>query len=476
MAHDDAVEHDAFDALVYRETLIEATPLRQLVGELRQAGNRAADALVQDMFMLFWQDVPQLRERGAMSPTHERNWLVVDGLSRTAEVDRLREMTQLDRYSSAMAVLAVAEKAADLLEEEPEEQEQDEAPGEDDGDQESGGDEPGDGGDQLDLDATDAEVDPEAERQALAILGRAAAAVREATEKLAEENARWSSWGVGGDELERMSFDERVALSQALATSRLAKFLRLVGRFRMSEIGLRAKRVEYARDEVVGIEVSDRLQDVLSSELAARSHRVLRLDFLERLASGQLLSRRYVGTARQERGPLVFVVDESISMLHADAGEISREAWAKAFMLALLQRARSEGRDFAVIAFASRDQQKLWRFPAGRAPLPLLLTAVNHFFNGYTHYEEPLDMAVAEIERGFASGKGDIVLVTDDTQDVDPQWLETYHARKDQLGFRTFGIAVGTQAGQSLHQLADDVRSVFEFADPGSVREIFQLV
>ncbi len=157
-----------------------------------------------------------------------------------------------------------------------------------------------------------------------------------------------------------------------------------------------------------------------------------------------------------------------------------REAWAKAFALALLDQARESRRDFVAISFSSRSQQAVWHFPKGAADLTDVIAFTEHFFGGGTNFDQPLDKAIAILEREFneaGKAKADLVFITDDECRVSTEWMASYLARKDRLAFRTFGVAVGMQrAGSTLAALSDNVRAITDFTDPAEVADIIQVI
>lgn len=304
--------------------------------------------------------------------------------------------------------------------------------------------------------------------------------VMEAGDMLADEQDLFTSWGVEDGYLERLSFQERQQLARALRANRLNEFRRLIGRFRTMGEAQRAKKVEFARDETYSVEMSDRLPDVLASEYALLANQHTRLDFLQRLTEGQLLSKKYRGIEKVGQGSIIALIDNSGSMAQQrDRTGLSREAYAKAFALALLDQARAADRDFVGINFSSRHQVSVFRFPKGKGDITEVLRFVEEFYNGGTDFMAPLDQAMDILEAEFNDQglmRADLVMVTDDDCRVTDDWLAAYQARKEKLGFRTFGVAVGTHAGNALASLSDNVRSVMEFADPMSVADIIRTV
>lgn len=297
-----------------------------------------------------------------------------------------------------------------------------------------------------------------------------AAGIREAGEELAREEDLFSHWGVEDGELQKMDFETRKRLKDALENNRISEFMRLVGRWRMMVQAEHMHHVEFGRDEAYDVELSDRMPDVLGSELVKMINRHTRLDFLNRLADRQLLSRKYRGKERIGRGALIFVGDVSGSMKNRDKHGITREAWLKAMLLAMLLQAKLQRRDFVVILFSSTNQQHMWRFPKGQASIWEVIEVVQFFWNGGTDFMRPLDMATDVLEEDFnreGTQRADIIFATDDDAAVTSEWLRKFQARREKLDFRVFGIAIGCYSGTALKAISTaEPRDVMDFANP----------
>lgn len=538
----DAVKHDRFDAELFRELMDEAPALRDLVEDLNLKHDYAED-LVRDTLMQFWQGDPQLRSRDQMRESHLVNHGVAHDVSQSDQLRQARSYTQHDRYGAAMATIGVtqevkeyAKKHGDALREAQEEAEkakeeqqkrQEELqqvmaglPGMGGGSQPDADGEPGeDGADGEPYWAQDGfhgPLSPEQEQaaltleQAIAAAEAAAQAQQEATgdleakaeqaakamrkpvnesitetaEKLEEEQQLFSAWGIEDGVVKAMPFEERQALAASLRGSKIHEFLDLVGRFKLMAAAQRVKKVEYGRDQVVGTDLSGDLSRVVMSEFAALAMgdddlaELMELDFYRRWQEEQLLSRKFVGEERVGKGAIICVWDESGSM---NSGSPTREAWAKALALALLDTARHQKRDFVGIGFSSHRQQVKYEFPKGKADVKDVLGMIEHFFGGGTDFMAPMTMATDVLEREYndaGRAKGDIIFITDDDCHVTPDWLKEFQKRKRTLDFRVFGITVGsTRTGSALDALSDNVRSITEFADTeGQVRDIFQVI
>lgn len=533
----DAIKHDRFLAAQWQDVLDDMPPVTDLINELDKTHDYAAD-LVRDVGLSFWQVDPALREAAEMDPTRLGNHAVVAALQSVPEYKELRQHTVLDKYSSGMAAVGVTEQIQQLLAENEalaeagkqaaEAQEQAEAAGNacadavaqtaeaeaarDQVQQDADALKPEGQGplteeaqaaqDAADAAATLAEqaaamleallaAAEAATQQSIAANENAAAAaataqqqlrrpvreaVQEANTKLADEADLFASWGVGDSDLKKMSYAERVALAHALRNNRIAAFRKLLGRFRQMHVGLQAERVEFDRSEVYDTELSGDLSRIVGSELALlhTPRRLLRLNQMAKFNEGTLLSKKYRGTEKVGHGAVVCCVDNSSSM----AGP--QEAFAKAFALALLDQAQRSKRDFVGINFASPHQQHVYRFPASRSvDIKEVLGFIEDFFDGGTDFMRPLDLATDILESEFNGAgkvKGDIVFITDDECEVSMPWMAEYQARKKRLGFRTFGVAMGCSVGGTLESFSDNTRSITDFTDPDTVRDIFKVI
>ncbi|NUS90288.1 MAG: VWA domain-containing protein, partial [Streptomyces sp.] len=309
-------------------------------------------------------------------------------------------------------------------------------------------------------------------------------AVAKAAEAVREEAALMRAWGVGPGELERMPFDQRARLAERLRTGRLAQWAELIGRFRQMAGGERARKVENAPGELVGVTLGDDLSRVIPSELANLGLPELRAVFAVRYAAGELMLYDSQGEQTTGQGAVIACVDTSHSMYEAGPGGVTREAWAKACALALLDQARHAGRDFVGILFSAADKIQVFRFPAGRpARIDRILDFAETFLGGGTSYQAPLTAAGALLEEEFndaARTRGDIVMITDDECGVTEEWMRGWNDAKHRLGFRVFGVAIGApctaEAGSVLEALCDNLRSIEDLTDVHAAADLFRVI
>ncbi|RCG24677.1 VWA domain-containing protein [Streptomyces diacarni] len=511
--HTSALVADPFDLLTWRDTFAQAAALRELAEEL--AGRHdAADDLLADVFLAAYQLDPRLRERAAMHPSRLVNHQIVGALAESPEWAELRRETCGDPYVAAVAVLAQAPVLRRMLKRCGEARARSEhasraqqeaadaaravaealrraAEGADEG-----GTVHSPAADAVHeaietAEAAEAAAQRAAQHAALSltaagpgIRSAAPSAVAEAAATVREETALVRAWGVGAGELERMPFDERARLADRLRTSRLAQWAELIGRFRQMAGGERARKVESAAGQLVGVTLGDDLSRVIPSELANLGVPELRAVFAARYAAGELMLYDSQDEETTGRGAIIACVDTSHSMYEAGPGGVTREAWAKACALALLDQARQAGRDFVGILFSAADKLRIHRFPADRpAAIAQVLDFAEAFLGGGTSYERPLSAASELLEEEYndsARERGDIVMLTDDECEVTEEWMRGWNDAKRLLGFRAFGVAIGAPdaagAGSVLDALCDNLRSVEDLTDVQAAADLFRVI
>ncbi|MBZ9642693.1 VWA domain-containing protein [Streptomyces sp. PSKA30] len=470
--------------------------------------------LLTDVFLAAYKVGPRLRERAEMSPSRLVNHQAITSLLDSPEFAELHRETAGDPYAAAMAVLAQAAALRRLLERSQDVQEQAEQAKKAQQDAEGAATAVGEAlqqaADEAAEDGTVSAPAADAVQQAIEAAGAAEATARQAaqdaaqalttaapgiraaartaaakaTEAVREEAALMRAWGVGTGELERMPFDQRARLAERLRTGRLAQWAELIGRFRQMAGGERARKVENATGELVGVTLGNDLSRVILSELAGLGLPELRAVFAARYAAGELMLYDSQGEQTTGQGAVIACVDTSHSMYEAGPGGVTREAWAKACALALLDQAPHAGRDFVGILFSAADKLQVFRFPAGRpTDMARVLDFAETFLGGGTSCQRPLTAAGELLEEEFndaARTRGDIVMLTDDDCGVTEEWMRGWNDAKHRLGFRVFGVAVGAprvaEADSVLDALCDNLRSIEDLTDVHAAADLFRVI
>ncbi|HEY3958656.1 MAG TPA: VWA domain-containing protein [Streptosporangiaceae bacterium] len=497
-----AIVADRFDEMTWAETLEQAAALRDLADDLADTHDYAAE-LLRDVFLAAYKAAPQLRERAEMDPSRLVNHQVIASLLDSPEFAELRRETAGDPYAAAMAVLAQASALRRMLAKAEDAQQaaqqaaqaRQDAAGAAQAVQDAldtaaaqaseDGDVPADAAAAVQQADGQAEAATQAvtaadaaAAQALAaaapgIRAAARAAAQQATGQVREETAVMRAWGVGPGELQRMSFAQRARLAGRLRSGRLGEWAQLIGRFRQMSAGERARKTEHAPGELVGITLGDDLGRLIPSETAALGVPALRAAFAARYAEQRLFIYETRGEAPAGQGAIIACIDTSGSMRGGSAGGATREAWAKACALALLDQARTARRDFAGILFSSAGEQMTFRFPAARpAAIGDVLDFAEFFYGGGTDFQTPLDAAADLLEDEYNNEgrmRGDIVLITDGHSHITEDWMRSWNDRKAHLGYRVFGVAVETRPGPVLEALTDNLRAITDLAAPDAV-------
>ncbi|WP_275559010.1 VWA domain-containing protein [Streptomyces sp. 5-6(2022)] len=513
--HTAAVVADRFDRITWHDTYEQSAGLREVAEELNERHDHATDLLI-DVFLAAYKVRPRLRERAEMAPSRLVNHQVITALVESPDFAELHRETAGDPYAAAMAVLAQAATVRGLLERSRAAQGRTERANRAQRDADDaaatvdealrraadGADEdgtvPAPAADavQRAVDAAEAAeaAARRAARDAAQALAAAAPGIRaaarnaagKAAEAVREEATLMRAWGVAPGELERMPFDRRARLAERLRTGRLAQWAELIGRFRRMADGERARKVENATGELVGVTLGDDLSRVIPSELAGLGLPELRAVFAARYAAGELMLYDAQGEQTTGRGAIIACVDTSHSMYAAGPGGVTREAWSKACALALLDQARHAGRDFVGILFSAADKLQVFRFPAdGPQPAGIgrILDFAETFLGGGTSYQAPLAAAAGLLEEEFndaARTRGDIVMITDDECGVTEEWMRGWNDAKHRLGFRVFGVAIGAPSaagtGSVLEALCDNLRSIEDLTDVHAAADLFRVI
>ena len=511
--HTAAIAADRPDRIAWRDTYEQSAGLRELAEELNQRYDYATDLLT-DAFLAAYKVTPRLRERAEMDLSRMVNHQVITSLVESPEFAELRRVTVGDPYAAAMAVLAQAAALRRMPEYSRDARARAEQAKKARRDAEAAATAVGEAlqqaADEADWSEGAGAVPPaaadavrqaieaaeaaarQAARDAAQVLVAAAPGIRaaarnavaKAAETVREEAALMRAWGVGHGELERMPFEQRARLAERLRSGRLAQWAELIGRFRQMARGERARKVENAAGELVGVTLGDDLSRVIPSELAALGLPELRAVFAARYAAGELMLYDRQGEQATGQGAVIVCVDTSHSMYEAGPGGVTREAWAKACALALLDQARHAGREFVGILFSAADKIQVFRFPAGQpAGTDQVLDFAETFLGGGTSYQAPLSVAGELLEEEFndtARARGDIVMITDDDCGVTETWMRGWNDAKHRLGFRVFGVAVGAPrvaaADSVLDALCDNLRSVEDLTDVHAAADLFRVI
>jgi len=319
-------------------------------------------------------------------------------------------------------------------------------------------------------------------------------AIRRATEAALENandmDSMETSWGLQRGTLMKLPAQKRIDMAKRISTPKFKRLARLIGPMVRAAMAEQDRKVLYAREEIYDLELGNDLSVLIPNEYMYLCDEELEWDFFRRYYEMQLLQYKLRGYEKVAKGAIIFCMDGSGSM----AGE--REISAKAVSLALLQIARRQHREFLGIMFGSPAEYTTYEFVPKSNVVTNYYRGVTKtmdviegvmdwaevFFGSGTDFVTPLGVALAKLQDQFnktGAVEADIVFCTDDECAVSEDFLDMLKVEKARLGFRIFGVAVGScpAHGGTLDLLCDgNVIHVANLLTPDDLRPIFGAV
>lgn len=467
---DDAIPSDRFDRAAWNGIRMESPTLEEMIERLK-ADHNYVDDFGTDIFNLLHQGGPIVRSQAEMNPTHIPLRDATDEFSQAPDVEELRQRTAGDAFNTALA-MAANEKAmeevlkrAKALEEQAAEAQQ----AQDEAQQKAAQGDPGAGAAAQAAQGLIQSLQHASEAAAKAAGAEIRKGVKQALTEIEDMEDRAAGYGMEPGAMQRMSFEERLALGKKLNSGRMKAFADLLGRFRQLATAEWRNRVVEGSDEIVGVKLGNDLTRLTSGEFINLAVPELEEDFWVRYANHELLIHEMVGRERVGKGPIVYLGDESASMDGAP------EMWMKGLALAMLDQARRGKRDFTYIGFASGyDDLRVFHFPEGKVDFPKTVDMVEGFLRGGTNFEKPFRLAL-DIVKGAGKNKPDIVFATDGGGPT-VSFLDEWREVREKLSVKCHAIFIGASPRHidGLTAMADTVRAIGDVADVTAVADILR--
>ena len=264
----------------------------------------------------------------------------------------------------------------------------------------------------------------------------------------------------------RMDDAERLELFRRLRDDEsLRRACALLGRARFAA-SVAHRRIDAAPPlGYAGIEETADPSRALPSEMALLGDPAGEIEFLRRAAIGELAAYRVEEAKREQRGPIVILVDESASM----AGE--RGAIAKCVAVAIADIANADGRAAAVVRFADARQRAVVHLPAhGRDPRQVA-DLLGSFFGGGTDFDAAFHLGLELVTAEPVYRGADLVVITDGEGQLGPSVAAEIAAVRADHELRLIGVAVGTP-GALFTAIADKVYRQAAIATESSAHEL----
>lgn len=288
------------------------------------------------------------------------------------------------------------------------------------------------------------------------------AMLNNAMQEAEEAQEVMSNLGIGSEDStseENVSIEQKMAIAKRIRGShKLKKIMEIAGKFRVI-----AKKKQKEKDincELSDIERGDTISRIVPSELMLLKKHSARKLFMKNLLEKSLVQYKLGGKTPKGQGPIIVCLDSTGSMSGAP------ENMSKAIALVLLEVARKEKRDFAIINFGF-DNSSLRTFfaPKGKCDYLELLCELEFFMNaGGTNFIPPLEKSI-ELIKGSVFNKADIIFITDDAGHITDSFIAEYKKIKAEKEFSCFGIGIGVQS-VTLDRFCDSSITVDDvFAD-----------
>lgn len=298
--------------------------------------------------------------------------------------------------------------------------------------------------------------DPSALRQA------ARSAIDSTNKELDNLDDAMNQTGWGQDSTQsktRQGAQMKAKVAGVLRDSRkLSAIMQMAGRMQNIWKDVKASRPDKGASEITDIEIGANLDRLLPSESVAMMHPSYKMLLWRKLTERSAMQYQLADKKPEGRGPIIVCVDDSGSM------EGDREVWAKGLALGLMLKARDQKRAFAYCTFSTEITSAASETVSKRMSPVEILQALEIFTGGGTRFEPPLTWALDQIEKSDELNKADVVFISDGSclhSDIDK-----LRQRKDSLGCRIWGIAVGPDA--IGHTVAGSMNSFCEKVWPVS--------
>jgi uncharacterized protein with von Willebrand factor type A (vWA) domain len=485
-----SLAHDGYDVQTWHSSLHDFTRLAQSVHAQSQT-LITAPALLRDLFWSFLKRVPTVLPPVPLTPSYHLNARIVEQVMATIEWKHTRTAgTVDDPLSAAMATIGVAEQVLSTLDDATRAQVLalheaesgmnalfDQAQTLEDLASQAQGDR----AQTLFRQATDArtqvsELQTQAhqlETELLPVLDAQEDTLRRAARHaLTQVEGEVETFRTTNAAFGTLTPQDKIALAGTMGQSRrLQEIAALCGRMLRIALRVQASKVAHPPDEVTSIAFGNDLAHLLPSELALLGDPDLEDLFLYRFAEAQLLQYELIGNEKQGQGPIILAIDSSGSMGTEMQG-VSREAWSKAVMLALLAIARKQKRDMVVIYFSGAEDALItFHFPKGQSTYLNVLHCTETFIGGLTAFEPWMQTALILVDES-AFNRADVICISDGLASIHPSVQAEWQRRRQRRDMRAYGVLIGTSEGAGvLASVTDAMMTLNNLTDDTGILE-----
>jgi uncharacterized protein with von Willebrand factor type A (vWA) domain len=302
----------------------------------------------------------------------------------------------------------------------------------------------------------------------------------------------FDGWGLGQGGLKKLPLGQRLEMAKKLASPKFRKMAEIIGKLQRAAIAAQHAKVINTEDEIHDVELGNDISRMLPLEMLYLNDPTMRAVWFNKFIEENLLQYALRGEEKVAKGGIILLEDGSGSM----SGD--REIWAKGIGLALLKIAMMQKRKFYAVHFGGSAEFKWFDYETDSTNLKLttgdnngnttestgmeaVFSYAETFFGGGTDFVTPLSIALAKLNAEFVSKgsvEADIVFLTDGACGVAPEFLETFKAEQERLGFRVFGISIGGHVdSEPMATICDkNVITTTNITDATDVKDLFKAI
>lgn len=258
------------------------------------------------------------------------------------------------------------------------------------------------------------------------------------------------------------------AVAEALRRDpKLRRIAAIAGRLRLSAKAEQRTKTDNGREEICDVEQGADLARLLPSETMLMADPETETLLFKKLHERQAMQYRMRGSEKADQGPIVVMLDGSVSM------EGTRHEWAAAVGLALLEVAAMQDRSLALVHFGGGPKPILKSdviaSPRG-ITLEKLIEMVTYWGNSGTNIQGSLDWVGENLLKTEQCLEGaDVLLVTDGASG---DFSANIEALKEQYGASVYGIAIAQQWAECNREPLADYHEVTDVQIRGGSENI----
>jgi uncharacterized protein with von Willebrand factor type A (vWA) domain len=456
-------------------------------------------------FLLMKDEYPQMQELQQdifnslykYNPTklkdHEINydyWLnanVMDAIMKSKQYKELRSLTRLDKLNSATGTKILSTEAKDIIENIQERSKKameaaqqayltaKQLGG-------SGKSTKAQGGEQLTL--TEAierlrEAEKELKSKLMTpkeqrVMARALTTV---VSKTKESSDLITDWGLQqSDSFTRVGYQEQLQLIKELQENpKLRAIAALMGRYKRMILAQKHTKIKRGSDSLYDITLGNDLGKVIPSEAMKLKNPITRKVFIKQYYEKSLLQHEYEGKVKKHKGAIAIAIDESGSM------DGDKEIWAKALALGLMEIARMQKRNLFIVHFNANDKEVLrvdTFLKTDPYDINKVIDCATYFASGSTRFSPALDLCRDRINLETEFSTADIILITDGSSAVLPEWATAFNTWKKEKKVNTYGVIIdfGYSTKTAIKDFIDDITRMSSFTSKEKDQFMFKMM